>query len=59
MILRLQANIEAAEFAGKFMAEKRNTLEIFLCLRDYADWLGLRNLYVAFIEIMDRKSRNY
>ncbi len=40
-------------FARKLIAEERNTLESFLFLRDYADWLGQRKLHVALIEVMD------
>ena len=40
-------------FAHRLIAAKRNTLENFAALRDYAGWLGARPLYVAFIEVMD------
>jgi hypothetical protein len=44
---------EAEKFARKLIAEGRNTLGNFSLLRDYADWLGHRKLYVALIELMD------
>jgi hypothetical protein len=48
------AGKEAVErFARDLIAEGRNTLENFSILRDYANWLGLRKLYVALIEVMD------
>jgi hypothetical protein len=40
-------------FARKLIAEGRNTLENFSLLRDYANWLGQRKLYVALLELMD------
>jgi hypothetical protein len=44
---------EVERFARKLIAEGRNTLENFSLLRDYANWLGHRKLYVALIEVMD------
>lgn len=44
---------EVDRFARKLIIEGRNTLENFSFLRDYADWLGDRCLYVALIEVMD------
>jgi hypothetical protein len=44
---------EVERFTRKLIAEGRNTLENFSFLCDYANWLGLRKLYVALIELMD------
>jgi hypothetical protein len=44
---------EVDRFARRLIAEGRNTLEYFSLLRDYANWLGHRKLYVALIEVMD------
>ena len=44
---------EVDRFARKLIAEGRNTLEYFSLLRDYANWLGHRKLYVALVEVMD------
>ena len=44
---------EVDRFARKLIAEGCNTLEYFSLLRDYANWLGHRKLYVALIEVMD------
>ena len=44
---------EVEQYAQKLIHEGRNSLENFSALRDYANWLGQRKLYVAFIELMD------
>ena len=41
------------QYARRLIAEGRNTLENLSRLRDYADWLGERRLYVAVVELMD------
>jgi hypothetical protein len=51
--LTIAGKAQVDRFAKKLIAEKRNTLENFCALRDYCGWLGLRKLYVAWIEIMD------
>jgi hypothetical protein len=43
----------AEQFARKLVAEGRNTRENLSALRDYADWICHRGLYVALLEIMD------
>jgi hypothetical protein len=40
-------------FAQRLIAEGRNTLDNLSALRDYTNWLGHRQLYVALIEVMD------
>jgi hypothetical protein len=44
---------EVEKFARKLIAAGSNTPENFSSLRDYANWLGQRKLYVALIEVMD------
>jgi hypothetical protein len=44
---------EVERFARELIAAGSNTLENFSSLRDYANWLGQRRLYVALIEVMD------
>jgi hypothetical protein len=44
---------EVERFARKLITEGRNTLENFSTLRDHANWLGHRKVYVALIEAMD------
>jgi hypothetical protein len=41
------------KFAHTLIAAGRNTLKNFSALRNYADWLGNRPLYVAWVEVMD------
>ena len=44
---------EVEKYARKLIVEGRNSLENFAALSDYAKWLGLRRLQVAFIEAVD------